>query len=201
MLAVGLVTAGVLGAACREGDDASGVTTVLQTATTYATVPLRSTTTSRPTLPPDPNGRPTPTTIDRSVEQPYEIHSGDYILKIANKFDVPYQTLIDYNGWSDGVNHALVPGETIRIPPAGYDPSSTLPSAGGPEASTGASGPASGDTCPDGSARQTYTIRSGDTKGRVAARLNTTVAELDAANADTPHYAGFVIGIDITVPC
>ena len=42
---------------------------------------------------------------------------------------------------------------------------------------------------------------AGDTKGRVAARLNTTVAELDAANADTPHYAGFVIGIDIIVPC
>jgi LysM repeat protein len=195
------MTAAVFGAACRDGGEASGVTTVLQTATTYATVPLRSTTSTRPTVPPDPNAPQAPTTIDRSVEQPYEIHPGDYIVRIANKFDVPYQALIDYNGWSDGVNHPLVPGETIRIPPAGYDPGSTLPPSGGPEASTGAGAPAGGDACPDGSARQTYTIRSGDTKGRVAARLNTTVAELDAANTDTPHYSGFVIGIAINVPC
>ena len=80
LLAAGLVTAAVFGAACREGDDASGVTTVLQTATTYATVPLRSTTTVRGRrFRPTPTGEPAPTTVDRSVEQPYEIQSGDYL--------------------------------------------------------------------------------------------------------------------------
>ena len=47
----------------------------------------------------------------------------------------------------------------------------------------------------------TYTIRRGDTKGAVAADHDVTVAELDAANADTQFYSGFVIGIEIAIPC
>jgi LysM repeat protein len=203
LVAAGLVTLGVVGAACGDGggDDASGITTALVTATTYATVPLRSTTTTRPTVAArdgDDGGRPANTELDRSVEQPYEIRSGDYILSIARKFDVPYQVLIAYNGWSDGANHALVPGESIRIPPAGYDPAAAS-AVGSAVGSTPAA--AGGPTCPDGSPQETYEIRRGDTKGRVAARLDTTVAELDAANASTPRYPAFVVGIDILVPC
>ncbi len=93
-----------------------------------------------------------------------------------------------------------MPGETIRIPPANYDPNATAAPTGSAPART-ADGAGGAGTCPDGSPQETYTIRPGDVKGRVAARLDTTIRALDAANVDTPHYTAFVVGIEILVPC
>lgn len=202
----GVAVAAVIGVACGGSGDSSGVTTVLITATTYATVPLRSTTTTQPPAPTvdrsasQSGGQADQPAPDRSVESAYVIKRGDYLVGIARDFGMAYQVLIEYNGWSDGPGHELVPGDTIRIPPAGYDPTAADAAAGSaPEGS--AAGPAGGPTCPDGSAQDTYRIRAGDVKFRVAQGLGTTVDELDAVNAATPHYRAFVVGIDILVPC
>ncbi len=55
--------------------------------------------------------------------------------------------------------------------------------------------------CAQGEQPETYTVQSGDTPGRVAVANDVTVAELAAANQGVTGYAGFVVGIEITVPC
>ena len=46
----------------------------------------------------------------------YVVQAGDTVSGIANNFDVTGQALAAANGWSDGVNHAIFPGDEIIIP-------------------------------------------------------------------------------------
>jgi hypothetical protein len=41
----------------------------------------------------------------------------------------------------------------------------------------------------------------GDNPSVVARKLDTTVDKLDAVNADTAGYGGFILGLTINVPC
>jgi LysM repeat protein len=116
-------------------------------------------------------------------------------MRIASNFGVTPEAIVAYNGW-EGLEHALNPGDAIRIPPSDYDPNATTapsPSA----APAGSDGPA----CADGTQQERYTISAGDTRGRVAARFDVTVDELDAANAGTEFYDAFVLGVEIVIPC
>lgn len=130
---------------------------------------------------------------DPTRERIHEIESGDYLVSIARDYDVPINDIPEYNGWDDGLRHALVPGETLRIPPADWTPEGD-DGAGTTTADGGSSSSPAGEC-------DTYTIQRGDTKGAVAAANDVTVAELDAANATTQFYSGFVIGIEIAIPC
>lgn len=49
----------------------------------------------------------------------YEIQAGDTLSGIATKFDTTMQAIIDLNGWSDGTDHVLIPGASIKVPVAG----------------------------------------------------------------------------------
>lgn len=178
------------------------------TSTTYVTIPARSTTTAAPrpdneegsgdgggeAEPEDANPESS-TPADPNQERIHEIESGDFLYGIASDYDMTADDIVAYNGWTDGVRHALVPGQTIRIPPADWQPEDERGAASTDENAGSAPDSSSDDGC------DTYRIRQGDTKGRVAAAHDVTVAELDAANASTQFYAGFVIGIDIQIPC
>lgn len=195
--------------------------------TAYVTVPARTTTSTLApvTQPPtaangdsgggggnngaddDEAEQSTTTEADPTRERAYEIQSGDYLVGIADDFDVPVDFIVAYNAWPDGLQHALNPGDQIRIPPADYDPDAATADTGGQPGETVAGGGGSandsdaGGTCPDGAAAGTYTIRSGDFPARVAQANGTTVAELDAANQGVAGYAGFVVGVVINLPC
>ncbi len=176
-----------------------------QTSTTFVTLPPPTTTTTlpRPAAVPggadgageDGNG-PDETEGPRGPEV-YTVVDGDYMVRIARRFDVEIDDLVAYNGW-EGPNHALYTGDEVLIPPEGYDPDGTVAADGEAPAS---SAPDDTGLCPDGSEPATYEIRAGDTPRIVARRLGVTVAELDAVNTTTPFYRGFVIGIEINVPC
>ncbi len=207
-VAAGLV-AGVVGlSSCSSGSASPGVTIVASgTSTTFRTEPVRTTTTTLP-APPDLGGGDDdgssggtagdPADADPNAEQAYEVRRGDYLVGIAQRFDVTAEAIAAYNGW-ESLQHSLQPGDSIRIPPQDWDPDEAPPGSGSGAASP--DGDAAEGACPDGSTQQTYTIRAGDVKGTVARRFDVTVAELDAANAATPFYAGFVIGIEILIPC
>lgn len=163
------------------------------TSTTFVTLPIPSTTT---TVPRPPTVDPQDPSVTADPDQPrgevlYTIKAGDYLVRIARDFDTTAEAIAEYNGWPEGIRHALNPTDEIRIPPSDWDPDATIPGPGGETP---------GDTQAEGIC-DTYKIRAGDTKGRVANRFDITVEQLDAANADTPFYAGFVIGIDIDIPC
>ena len=188
-------------AACDPGSADPPRSTVAVTSTTYVTIPARSTTTTAAPAPEDPSdpgeGDQDPESTasdDPEQERIHEIVSGDYLVGIARDYDVPINYIPEYNGWDDGLGHALVPGETVRIPPSDW-----LPEDQRGAATTGESAGSEPESSSDGCG--TYTIRAGDTPARVANAHDVSVADLDAANAGTPFYTGFVVGIDIVIPC
>jgi LysM repeat protein len=61
-----------------------------------------------------------PTTV--RTEQTYVVVSGDFLAAIADAHCVTMEALAEYNSWSEGLDHALLPGEVIHIPPGACDP-------------------------------------------------------------------------------
>ncbi len=134
------------------------------------------------------------------TEQTYTVVAGDSLSKIASLYGITLDQLINYNQWSDGVNHFIFPGDTVLIPPE-----SKIPGAGTPTTTPPAGSTPTADSQPassDGECPSTYVIQSGDTtRIKVAERFGITYQEMDAANASTPGYANFVVGTPITIPC
>jgi hypothetical protein len=91
-------------------------------------------------------------------------------------------------------------GTTIRIPPGWTEPGAPADTTGGgttPPTGTTTTLAGGKSTCAPGE----YTILAEDTtRKKVADKLNTTVAELDAANAATPGYSSFYPGLKIKTP-
>jgi LysM repeat protein len=58
----------------------------------------------------------TPATTGADGSATYEVQSGDTVSGIASNFDVTAQALAEANGWSDGINHLIIPGDVIIIP-------------------------------------------------------------------------------------
>jgi LysM repeat protein len=136
-----------------------------------------------------------------TTEQEYVVQAGDYPLKITDMFGVSLDDLVAYNEWGSA-NEFPGPGTTIKIPPGGTAPAATGTdettsdtTATETEAAT-ATIPDAGDNCGEG----TYVIVAGDLPGRVASKFDVTLDALNAANAGTPGYAGFVVGIEIVIP-
>jgi LysM repeat protein len=193
-------------AGCGGGGEPSVEFRGSATSTTFVTLPPPSSTTTPPaTSPPaqQPSGderdeQPTeePDPVDPLTgNRLYEVQRNDYLLRIATRFDTTPEAIAEVNGWSS-VQHNINPGDTIQIPPV-EDPDASEPDT----ASATESSEPSAQECADGSEPQTYTIQRGDIPARVAARFDVTVAELRAANVDTPNYNAFVVGVEINIPC
>lgn len=156
-------------------------------------VPTTTTTTAPPTAS-TPTGGQISTT-----EQSYQIQGGDSLSKIAGLYDVTIDDIINYNGWTDGINHLLIPGDTIKIPPNAVVPGSgtgtgtgtgttgSTPSAGSTEVTE-----PSGEGC-------SYTIVAGDNPSKVATKYGITVDELRAANP-AEVLASFLVGATLVIP-
>ncbi len=186
-------------ASCGAGGTASGPTTLALTPTNYVTVLPTPTTTTTTTLPGTP-GNPGQV---HPEEGTYTIAAGDLPSTIARKFKVKFADLMSINSWTlvgQQVPEFPAIGTTIRIPPGWTEP-------GAPAATTGGgSTPPTGTTTTLAGGKSTcaagdYTILPEDTtRKKVADKLNTTVAELDAANAATKGYSSFYPGLKIKTP-
>ena len=198
-LAIGVVPVALL-ASCGDDDAASGTTLQEIQPTSYVVREPATTTTTIP---------PSGTAADGTspVEQQYTVVAGDAVYSIATRYGVDPVELANYNKWTEGINHPINVGDVVLIPPGAKVPSAT-PSSGtdtgttepggtgstdAPETSTAAT---LGDNCKAGE----YVIVSGDTPLRVAEKFDVTVDQLHAANASTPGYGGFVVGITIVIP-
>lgn len=198
-----LAIVSAVAAGCGDDEAAPSFSTIAVTSTAYVTIPARTTTSS---VARDPDDDSTGVAIEPAVandptrERTYEIKAGDFLMKIARDFDLPVDNIIEYNAWPDGVRHALVPGDEILIPPSDYDPDATDDSAEARAADESIDDDSVGE-CPDGEPQETYTIRAGDFPARVARDNDTTVEELAAANEGVVGYPGFVVGVQINLPC
>ena len=169
------------------GTDASPQTTIKLTEPDYVTaVPILTS-----TVPTTVAGAVAgDTTVTVPGEQIYVILDGDILVRIAKKYGITAQQIVDYNQWTDGFAHVIYPGLKIKIPPG-----ATTAAAGG-DTSTGAT-PEQTTTTVDVASGGVYVIVDGDTLSRIANKNGTTVAAIVAVNgwADDSHliYKGLKI--------
>jgi LysM repeat protein len=188
-----VLLAALVMASCGADDGAASVTTIdLSSASTAFVVRPPATTAPAETSVPAEGEVVT-------VAQEYVVQSGDTPIGVARKFNVSVDELIAYNEW--GPNQFAFPGDTIKIPPGGTAPAASTATTDDsvPEddsAEPAATIPDAGDNCAEGS----YTIAAGDTPLGVARKFDVTVDALNAANAGTPGYGGFIVGVEIVIP-
>jgi LysM repeat protein len=181
------------------GGDAEGAKTTLGTVqTTSYVVEDPVTTTSTTTLPSQtPEGQVDPN------EQIHTVVAGDSVYKIASLYGITPDALVNYNSWSDGINHFLHVGDEVKIPPNSQVPSAN-PGTQAPSGGGGGGGDTGGGTtqtsAPASGAGCTHTIVAGDNPSRVAKKYGITVDELAAANAGNPAYQNFLIGSSLSIP-
>jgi LysM repeat protein len=179
------------------GGDAEGARTTLGTVQTTSYVvedPVTTTTTT--TLPTAvPEGEVSPT------EQIHIVVAGDSLSKISTMYGITLDALINYNAWTDGINHVILPGAEVRIPPNSKVPSATpatqAPSGGG---DTGGGDDTTSETTTPAGVGCTHTVEEGDNPTRVANQYDITVEELAAANAGNAAYQNFLIGSSLSIP-
>jgi LysM repeat protein len=202
LFGVGVVAcAAILGVACGSDGATTGTTAVTVTASNYQTLPPATS-----TIPPQTTAADAPGAVTQ-FETDYVIVAGDLPSTIANTWKIPLQALLDANGWTlEGqfVPAFPPPGTTIKIPAGAtvpgvpVDTATTVPAGG--TATTAA--PATATTVAAGDSCGTYTVTKDDTSRiAVANKFDTTVAKLDAANADTRGYSSFYPGLVIKLPC
>lgn len=148
------------------------------------------TTAAPPIVTSPPAGQISPT------EQIYTIVANDSISKIAGLHQISMDDLVNYNGWTDGLAHVLIPGQTVKIPPNALVPGTGTTGTGGVDAGTGGdiAAPAT-DAPPEGC---THTIESGENPTRVANEYDITVDQLREANPGVIDT--FVVGETLVIP-
>ena len=75
------------------------------TAPPAATTPATATTSAETT-----------TTVDAAAGATYTVVNGDYLAGIATKNGTTVDAIVAANGWSDGANHPIFPGDKIKLP-------------------------------------------------------------------------------------
>jgi hypothetical protein len=57
----------------------------------------------------------------------YAVAAGDFLSGIADAHCVSLAELTELNGWADGANHPIFPGDEVQIPPGGCTPNAEQP--------------------------------------------------------------------------
>lgn len=195
----------VLASGC--GGEATGARTTLATVqnTSYVVeepVPTTAPPTTQPITGGATEGQISPT------EQLYTIQAGDSVYRIAEIHGIEPAVLANYNAWTDGINHFLVVGEQVKIPP-----NSQIPGTGssGDDAATDDSAEPEDDTgsadtapevtdAPEAEIACEHTVVEGDNPSRLAEQYGVSLDELNNANLDNPAYTRFLIGDTINIP-
>lgn len=191
----------LLASGCGEQAEGARTTLVDIQPTSYVLQDPVTTTTTTSTLPTDSNGGGAAAEGEISpVEQQYTIQGGDNQSKIATLFGITIQQLQDYNGWTDGNEHLLLPGTVILIPPNAklvvFNTDGTPAGSGSDEEEDDAAD--AGDTAPPSGCL--HTIESGENPSKVADKYEITLDQLRAANANNAAINSFVVGQQLLIP-
>lgn len=195
ILAAGLGALTLAALTACGGSSGTGATTATTTVklgqTSYVTAaPVLTSTTTAGTTVPGAIG-----TVEG--EQIYVVVGGDYLLGIAKKHCIDLATLVAYNAWPEGDQHAFFPGDQIKIPPGACAPGSQPAEPAATEATT----VEATTTTFDASTGGTYTVEAGDYLGGIAAKLGTTVDAIVLANGWSDGSSHVIIpGQKIKVP-
>lgn len=137
--------------------------------------------------------------------QEYTVQSGDAPYVLVTRFGISLEDLLAVNEWTDPSQFPF-PGTVILLPPGAKSVAAATATTDSDETTTDTSTeteaaptetiPDAGDNCAQG----TYTIVEGDYLGKVASKFDVTVDALNAANASTPGYSSFYVGLEIVIP-
>ncbi|MCE4049666.1 MULTISPECIES: peptidoglycan endopeptidase [Bacillaceae] len=105
-----------------------------------------------------------------SSTKTYKIVSGDSLIKIANKFSI---TLGELKQWNNISSTIIYPGDVLVV---------SRPSSSGSSSSNNSSSSGSSLNNSSTVSTGTYTIKSGDTLGKIASSYNLSVAKLKQLN-------------------
>jgi len=196
----GLLGVGLLFALTSCGGDAaegSSATIAEVAATSYVVKPPVTTTTTTTTIAPGVVGAGQ----TNPLEQVYIIVAGDSVYAIASTFGITPEALVNYNGWTDGIQHFLVVGEQVKIPPGSLVPGTATDSADtGSTGSTDASTTQTTAPSGGGDVACEHTVVANDNPSRVADQYGVTLDELNNANVGNPAYGRFLLGDQIHIP-
>lgn len=178
---------------------------------TQSTIDLSAASTAFVVRPPATTEPPADTVAegdpDAIVEgtQEYTVQSGDAPYVLVTRFGISLEDLLAVNEWTDPSQFPF-PGTVILLPPGAKSVAAATATTDSDETTTDTSTeteaaptetiPDAGDNCAQG----TYTIVEGDYLGKVASKFDVTVDALNAANASTPGYSSFYVGLEIVIP-
>lgn len=189
-----LVGAVVL-SSCGGGESGATQSTIDLSAASTAFV-VRPPATTEP--PVDTLAEGDPDAIVEGIQE-YTVQAGDAPYVLVTRFGVSLEDLLGVNEWTDPSQFPF-PGTVILIPPGAKSVTAAATDSGDTSTDTDAAPtdtiPDAGDNCPQG----TYTIVEGDYLGKVASKFDVTVEALNAANASTPGYSSFYVGLEIVIP-
>jgi len=176
---------------------------------TQSTIDLSAASTAFVVRPPATTEPPTDTLADGDPDaivegiQEYTVQSGDAPYVLVTRFGISLEDLLGVNEWTDPSQFPF-PGTVILIPPGAKSVTAATSTADSGDTSTDSGTdaaptetiPDAGDNCSQG----TYAIVEGDYLGKVASKFDVTVDALNAANASTPGYSSFYVGLEIVIP-
>ncbi|MEO6572134.1 MAG: LysM peptidoglycan-binding domain-containing protein [Ilumatobacteraceae bacterium] len=135
------------------------------------------------------------------VQQEYTVVANDSISKIAGRYDLTMDVLVNFNAWPEGTNHFLQIGDKVLIPPNAVVPGTGTSDTTPPDAGDGVTADPATQTSPpaDGTACQ-HTVVENDNPTRVAKKYGVSVDELAAANSGNSAYTTFLLGSKLNIP-
>ncbi|MGX7140140.1 LysM peptidoglycan-binding domain-containing protein [Facklamia languida] len=137
----------------------------------------------RPANPqPAPNqpAQPTPP-AESSRPSTYRVQAGDYVTRIAGKFNITVQQLKEWNGLRSNLIH---PNQVLRVaPPQSATPSPQPSSPANPQPSPSQPTPPAESSRPS-----TYRVQAGDYLTRIAGKFNITVDQLKSWNGLNSNF-------------
>jgi LysM repeat protein len=174
----------LLAAGCGSESTGSQATLANIQGSSYVTIPPATTTTTVFV--------PTTTVPGVSAEaQSYTVVAGDSVFRIASLFDVDPEVLANFNSWPEGIQHPILPGDVVNIPPGAAVPGVDA-SDDGPGADDDG-GAVAGEGC-------THTIELNENPTRVARKYDITYEQLQAANPFMDFTTTFIVGDVLTIP-
>jgi LysM repeat protein len=134
-----VAVAGACGGDDGGGDDGDSTTTTA-TATTVAS----ATTTAAPV---ETTAAPTtPETTAAAAPGTYVVVAGDSLFRIADRHCVTLDELVAANAWPEGVDHVILPEDTIQLPANACAPGSSTTTPASTDAPSTVAGEATSST-------------------------------------------------------
>jgi len=116
-------------------------------------------------------------TVSSNTDSTYTVQSGDTLGKIAVQFKTTVTSIQTLNQLS---NHLIFPGQVLKI-----SGTAAVPTATPPKESTNTPKPTSSE--PTSVVTATYTVKSGDTLGKIAIQFKTSVSAIQQLNSLSSH--------------